>query len=156
MTSSANLLGRLYEVYASRHAGHGGDEAATLVYRRDIRPLLPRLAAGLVVEIGCGRGELVRSMQADGFDQTSFTARGIRQFATATSFDSILARSSPTVAHGLASAARVMVWQVVSAGYRIAVAAERGMLRDHIVTSNLTFAARKGAGPVDSAERSQV
>ena len=88
--------------------------------------------------------------------QTSFTARSIRQLAAAAGFDSVLARSSPPVAHGLASAARVMVWQVVSACYRIALAAETGMLRGHIVTQNLTFAARKGAELVNPAERSPL
>ena len=86
--------------------------------------------------------------------QTSFTARSIRQLAAAAGFDSVLARSSPPVAHGLASAARVVVWQGVSACYRIALAAETGMLRGHIVTQNLTFAARKGVKPVNPAERS--
>lgn len=66
--SLADLRGRLYEAYASHHAGGGGDEAAALVYRRDIRPLLPPPAAGPVVDLGCGRGELVRLLQADGFD----------------------------------------------------------------------------------------
>lgn len=77
--------------------------------------------------------------------QTSFTARSIPQLAMAADFNAVLARSSPPVAHRLASAARVMVWQVVSACYRIALAAETGMLRGHIVTMNLTFAARKGS-----------
>ena len=66
--SLADLRSRLYEAYASQHAGCGGDEAAALVYRRDIRPLLPPPTAGPVVDIGCGRGELVRLLQADGFD----------------------------------------------------------------------------------------
>ena len=48
------------------------------------------------------------------------------------------------VAHGLVSAARVVVWQVVSACYRLSLAAETGVLRGHIVRQNLTFAARKG------------
>ena len=245
--SLADLRSRLYEAYASQHAGCGGDEAAALVYRRDIRPLLPPPAAGPVVDIGCGRGELVRLLQADGFDaegidispeqaalaraagvarvrqgdfrailaghrahyaaitatdllehltkpevlqtfddaaaalapggvfvarvpnaisplgghirdgdfthQTSFTARSIRQLAAAAGFDTVLARSCPPVAHGLASAVRVMVWQAVSACHRIALAAETGMLRGHIVTLNLTFAARKSAEPVDPADR---
>jgi 2-polyprenyl-3-methyl-5-hydroxy-6-metoxy-1,4-benzoquinol methylase len=237
-TSLADLRSRLYEAYASQHVGSGGDEAAALVYRRDIRPLLPSPAAGPVVDLGCGRGELVRLLETDGFDaegidispeqaalahaagvprvrqgdfrtilaaqpahyvaitatdllehltqpevlqtfddaaaalapggvfvgrvpnaisplgghirngdfthQTSFTARSIRQLAAAAGFDSVLARSSPPVAHGLASAARAMTWQVVSACYRIALAAETGTLRGHIVTLNLTFVARKG------------
>ena len=235
-----DLRSRLYQAYASQHAGTGGGEAAALVYRRDIRPLLPAPVGGPVVDIGCGQGALVRLMQADGFDaegvdispeqtalaraagitrvrqgdflavlaahpgryaaivatdllehftkpevlatfdavaaalmpsgvfvarvpnavsplgghiragdfthHTSFTARSIRQLAAAAGFDAVLARSSPPIAHGLASATRVAVWQVVSACYRIALAAETGMLRGHIVTQNLTFAARKGTG----------
>ncbi len=84
--------------------------------------------------------------------QTSFTARSIGQLAAAAGFESVVTRSCPPVAHGLASAARVIVWQVVSACYRIALASETGMLRGHIVTQNLTFAARKQAPivkPVD-------
>ena len=243
----ADLRSRLYEAYATQHAGCGGSEAAALVYRRDIRPLLPPPAAGPVVDLGCGRGELVRLLQVDGFDaegidispeqvalaraagvarvrqgdfrailaahpahyaaitatdllehltkpevlqtfddaaaalapggvlvgrvpnavsplgghirdgdfthQTSFTARSIRQLAAAAGFDAVLARSCPPVPHGLASAVRVMVWQAVSACHRIALAAETGMLRGHIVTLNLTFAARKGAEPVNPSDR---
>jgi len=55
---------------------------------------------------------------------TSLNARSIRQLAAAAGFDSVLTRASPPVVHGLASAARVTVWQVVSACYRIALAAE--------------------------------
>jgi 2-polyprenyl-3-methyl-5-hydroxy-6-metoxy-1,4-benzoquinol methylase len=233
----ADLRNRLYEAYASQHAGAGGGEAAALTYRRDIRPLLPPPAAGPVVDIGCGRGELVRLLQADGYDaegidispeqvtlaaaagitgvrqgdfrallgarparyaaitatdllehltkpevlatfddvaaalapggvfmarvpnavsplgghiragdfthQTSFTARSIRQIAAAAGFEKVVARSAPPVAHGLVSAARVVVWQVVSACYQIALAAETGVLRGHIVTQNLNFAAIK-------------
>ena len=46
---------------------------------------------------------------------------------------------------GASSAARVTVWQVVSVCHRIALAAETSMLLGHIVTQNLTFAARKDA-----------
>ena len=241
------LRNRLYEAYASQDVGSGGDEATALVYRRNIRPVLPRPAAGPVVDIGCGRGELVRLLQVDGFDaegidvspeqaalaraagvarvrqgdfrvvlaghrahyaaitatdllehltkpevlrtfddaaaalapggvfvarvpnavsplgghirdgdfthQTSFTARSIRQLATAAGFDTVLVRSCPPVAHGLLSAVRAMVWQAVSACHRIALAAETGMLRGHIVTQNLTFAARRSAQPVSPADR---
>ena len=242
----ANLRSRLYEAYATQHADCGGSEAAALVYRRDIRPLLPPPAAGPVVDLGCGRGELVRFLQVDGFDaegidispeqaalaraagvarvrqgdfrailaahpahyaaitatdllehltkpevlqtfddaaaalapggvlvgrvpnavsplgghirdgdfthQTSFTARSIRQLAAAAGFDSVLARACPPVAHGPASSVRVIVWQLVSACHRIALAAETGMLHGHIVTLNLTFAARKSAEPVNPAD----
>ena len=71
MTETAESLNelrnRLYQAYASQHAGTGENDATALVYRRDIRPLLPLPSAGPVVDLGCGRGELVRLMQADGF-----------------------------------------------------------------------------------------
>ena len=84
--------------------------------------------------------------------QTSFTARSIRQLAAAAGFDSVLSRSSPPVAHGLVSAARVTVWQVVSACYRVALATETGILRGHIVTQNLTFVARKYVQPISPVD----
>ena len=237
--SLADLRSRLYEAYASQHAGTSGGGAVRLIYRRDIRPFLPPPTAGPVIDLGCGQGELVRLLQADGYDaegvdlspeqaalaraagvtrvyqgdfrtilaahpahyaaitatdllehldkpevlqtfdhvatalapggifmgrvpnavsplgghiragdfthQTSFTSRSIRQLAAAARFESVITRSSPPIAHGLVSAARVVTWQIVSACYRIALAAETGMLRGDIVTMNLTFAARKGS-----------
>lgn len=56
--SLADLPSRLYEMYASRHVFSGGDEAAAVVYRRDIRALPPPPAAGPVVDPACGRGTL--------------------------------------------------------------------------------------------------
>ena len=38
--SPAELRSPLYEAYATQHSGCGGDKAAALVNRRDIRPLL--------------------------------------------------------------------------------------------------------------------
>ena len=66
--------------------------------------------------------------------------------------DSVLARPSPQVTHGQASAAQVMVRQVVSTCHRIALATETVMLGSHVITQNLTFAARKGAELVNPAE----
>ena len=66
--SLADPRSHLYEADASRHAGRGGDEAAALVHRRDIPPLLPPPAAGPVVDLGCGRGECIRLLHANGFD----------------------------------------------------------------------------------------
>ena len=75
----------------------------------------------------------------------------IRQLAAAAGFGTVVARPCPPVAHGLASAARVTFWQVVSACYRITLAAETGVLHGHIVTQNLAFAAREGGTPVTAA-----
>ena len=64
----SSLRDRLYESYASQHSGPGSADATRVVYRRDIRPLLPPPSAGPVVDIGCGSGQLVRCLLADGYD----------------------------------------------------------------------------------------
>ena len=61
----SSLDDRLYGAYVSTHAGVADSAAAELVYRRDVRPRLP--AGGTVLDIGCGQGELVRLLLADGF-----------------------------------------------------------------------------------------
>jgi 2-polyprenyl-3-methyl-5-hydroxy-6-metoxy-1,4-benzoquinol methylase len=67
--AGTNLLrDRLYAAYASQHAGCGTGEAARLIYRRDIRSALPVPWSGSVVDIGCGQGDLVRLLLADGYD----------------------------------------------------------------------------------------
>ena len=233
----AELRDRLYEAYASHHAGRSGTGAARLAYRRDIRPALPRAQTGLVFDIGCGQGELVRLLLADGYDATGvnvspeqvalanaagleqvrlgdyrdflaaqagrvaavtatdllehltkaeviqtfdavvaalvpggvfvarvpnavsplgghirygdfthetwFTARSVRQLAKAAGFGSVSVRPCPPPVHGMISAARAVVWTSISACIRLALAAETGQFRGHIVTQNLTFAARK-------------
>jgi 2-polyprenyl-3-methyl-5-hydroxy-6-metoxy-1,4-benzoquinol methylase len=67
--AGTNLLrDRLYAAYASQHAGSGQDDTVRLIYRRDIRPVLPGTRLGPVVDIGCGQGGLVRLLLADGYD----------------------------------------------------------------------------------------
>jgi 2-polyprenyl-3-methyl-5-hydroxy-6-metoxy-1,4-benzoquinol methylase len=236
-TASGNSLrDRLYDSYASNHASGGDGEAAALVYRRDIRPALPPPAAGSVLDIGCGQGQLVRLLLADGYDaagidvspeqvdraraggldrvqqgdyrdvldarrgkfaavtatdvlehltkhevldtfdlvasalvpggvfiarvpnaaspfsgrirygdfthESSHTARSIRQVAAAAGYASVVVLPCPPIAHGLVSVVRVAVWKSVSACCKLALAAETGMVRGHIVTQNLTFIAR--------------
>jgi 2-polyprenyl-3-methyl-5-hydroxy-6-metoxy-1,4-benzoquinol methylase len=232
------LRDRLYQAYASQHAGYGGGSGAALIYRRDIRPLLPPPSAGTVIDIGCGQGELVKLLLADGYDahgvdvspeqvaiaraaglnrvrhgdyrntltefhgqqqlaavtatdllehltkdevldtfdriaealcpggvfvarvpnavsplgghirygdfthESSYTARSVQQLAAAAGFSSVTVQPCPPVAHGIVSAARVAVWKPVSSLYKIALAAETGVLRGHIVTQNFTFVAR--------------
>lgn len=230
------LRDRLYQAYASQHAGRGNATAAALIYRRDIRPLLPSPSAGPVIDIGCGQGELVTLLLAHGYDaygidispeqvaiahaadldrvrhgdyrdrllefqgqlaavtatdllehltkeevldtfdhvaaalvpggvfvarvpnavsplgghirygdfthESSFTVRSVRQLAAAAGFSSVTVRSCPPLAHGIISAARAAVWKPLSAMYKIALAAETGQLGAHVVTQNMTFAAR--------------
>jgi hypothetical protein len=71
-----------------------------------------------------------------------FTAASIRQLAGAAGFGSVRVMACPPVAHGLRSAARAAVWKLVSGLCKTALAAETGALHGHIVTQNLTFAAR--------------
>jgi len=226
---------RLYESYATTHAGYGDGVAVPLAYRRDIRP---RLAPGArVLDIGCGQGELVALLAADGFDahgvdispeqvslaraagidrvahgdfhsyldaspgewdavvatdvlehltrdevvaafddvrralrrggvfvarvpnavspmgghtmfgdlthETWFTRRSVAQLAAVAGFASVAAYPCPPAVHGLASAARAAVWKPVSGLLKLALAAETGQLRGHIITQNLTFVARR-------------
>lgn len=63
-----SIRDRLYQTYASQHAGYGHRESVVLSYRRDIRPALPAPDSGPVVDLGCGQGELVRLLVDDGYD----------------------------------------------------------------------------------------
>jgi 2-polyprenyl-3-methyl-5-hydroxy-6-metoxy-1,4-benzoquinol methylase len=236
-TSRVFLRERLYSAYASQHADTGGGEAAVLNYRRDIRPALPTPSVGSILDIGCGQGDLVRVMCADGYDaegidispeqvaiahaagvdqvregdyrcalaeragllaavvatdllehlakdevldtfdrilealapggvfvarvpnaaspfggsirygdfthETWYTERSVRQLSAAAGFASIGASPCAPIAHGLMSTLRVAVWKAASGFCKLALAAETGRLRGHIVTQNLTFVARK-------------
>jgi len=233
----SSLRGRLYESYASQHSGEGSAGATRLTYRRDIRPLLLPASAGPVADIGCGSGQLVSCLLADGYDasgidvspeqvalarkaglsqvqqgdylsllrerpgrlaavtatdllehltkpevldtfdavaaalrpggrfiarvpnavspfgghirygdfthETWFTARSLRQLALAAGLEPVTVIGCPPSVHGAASAVRAAVWVPISGLFKLALAAETGAVRGHIVTQNLTFAARK-------------
>jgi SAM-dependent methyltransferase len=64
----SSMRDRLYGSYVSQHSGPGSADATRVIYRRDIRPLLPPPSAGPIVDIGCGAGQLVRCLLADGYD----------------------------------------------------------------------------------------
>jgi SAM-dependent methyltransferase len=230
------LRDRLYQAYASQHAGCGDGMAAGLIYRRDIRPWLPPSTVGPVIDIGCGQGELVRLLLADGYDaegvdvspeqvaiahsanlpqvkkgdyrellaggtrrfaavtatdllehltkdevldtftlvasvlvpggvfiarvpnavsplgghiqygdfthESCYTVRSVNQLAIAAGFASVTSRPCLPAVHGAASAVRWAVWAPFGALCKLALAAETGVLRGHIVTQNFTFIAR--------------
>jgi len=236
-TSRDTLQDRLYEAYASGHAGCASGDAAALVYRRDIRPALPPPVAGPVADIGCGQGHLLRQLLGDGylaegvdispeqvaigraagltqivegdfrdylceragrlaavvatdllehmakdvvldtFDQVMralmrggvfvarvpnavspfgghirygdftheswFTASCIKQLAAAAGFTSVRVSPCTPIAHGVVSSFRAVAWKAVSGMCKVALAAETGVLRGHVVTQNLTFVAHK-------------
>ena len=75
--------------------------------------------------------------------ESSYTARSIRQLAAAAGFGSVTALPCPPIAHGVTSGGRLALWKAMSGVCKIALAAETGVLRGHIVTQNLTFIARK-------------
>jgi SAM-dependent methyltransferase len=237
MGDPSSLRDRLYKSYASQHSGTGSADATRLIYRRDIRPLLPPPAAGQVADIGCGSGQLVRCLLADGYDATGidvspeqvvlaheagltqvqegdylrllrdrigqlaavtatdllehltkpevlatfdavaaalrpggrfiarvpnavspfgghvrygdfthetwFTARSVRQLSGAARLDLVAVIDCPPPVHGPASALRAAAWKPVSGLFKLMLAAETGAVRGHIVTQNLTFAARR-------------
>jgi 2-polyprenyl-3-methyl-5-hydroxy-6-metoxy-1,4-benzoquinol methylase len=231
---------RLYESYASQHSGAGSAGATQVIYRRDIRPLLPPPSAGPIVDIGCGSGQLVRCLLADGYEATGidvspeqvalanesglgqvrhgdyrdlleerpgelaaitatdllehltkpevlatfdavaaalrpggrfvarvpnavspfgghirygdfthetwYTARSIRQLAAAARFGAVEVIGCPPPAHGAVSMIRATLWRPVSGLLKLVLAVETGVVRGHIVTQNLTFAAVRPQG----------
>ena len=70
-------------------------------------------------------------------------------------FRSLAIRPCAPVADGLLGAGRVAVWKPVSALFRLALAAETGVLRGHILTQDLIFVARTGrvSGPASAGPR---
>jgi hypothetical protein len=90
----------------------------------------------------CPTGGHVR--YGDFTHETWYTARSVRQLAGAAGFASVTVRACPPAVHGLVSAARAAAWEMPSGLFKLALAAESGTLRGHIVTQNLMFAALKG------------
>jgi len=70
-----------------------------------------------------------------------FTVRSLRQLTLATGFRDLVVAPCTPHRHGAKSAARAIVWSVASAGMKVAIAAETGVLRGNIVTQNMTFRA---------------
>jgi 2-polyprenyl-3-methyl-5-hydroxy-6-metoxy-1,4-benzoquinol methylase len=87
-------------------------------------------------------GGLIR--YGDFTHETWYTERSVRQLSAAAGFASVWANPCAPIAHGLMSTLRAAVWKTASGFCKLALAAETGSVRGHIVTQNLTFVARKG------------
>jgi 2-polyprenyl-3-methyl-5-hydroxy-6-metoxy-1,4-benzoquinol methylase len=74
----------------------------------------------------------------------SYTSRSVHQAAAMAGFVTVEVRACPPVVHGVISAVRLLVWWLLSALLKGALAVETGELRGHIVTQNLIFVATKG------------
>jgi 2-polyprenyl-3-methyl-5-hydroxy-6-metoxy-1,4-benzoquinol methylase len=76
--------------------------------------------------------------------ETWYSSHSVRQLAAAAGFSSVACYACPPVCHGLASGLRAIAWKPISAFFKLSLIVETGARRGHIVTQNLTFAARKG------------
>lgn len=65
--SGEPVRGRLYERYASGHAGLQPAATATVLFRRDFLPFLPSDRAAQILDVGCGQGDLVAEFHRAGY-----------------------------------------------------------------------------------------
>jgi hypothetical protein len=73
-----------------------------------------------------------------------FTARSLRQLTIATGFRDLVVVPCKPIRHGARSTLRAATWAVASMAMKLALAAETGAVRGHIVTQNMTFRAMAG------------
>lgn len=84
------------------------------------------------------------TMFGDLTHQTWFTRHSVAQLAAVTGYASVVVLPCPPVRHGLTSTVRAAVWKPISGLLKLALAAETGVLRGHVITQNLTFVALRG------------
>lgn len=77
--------------------------------------------------------------------ETTYTARSLRQLGAAVGFSQVTVRACPPVAHGLKSGLRVGAWKAISGFMKLALAAETGILREHLVTQNVVAIFQKAS-----------
>jgi 2-polyprenyl-3-methyl-5-hydroxy-6-metoxy-1,4-benzoquinol methylase len=75
--------------------------------------------------------------------ETWFTVQSVRQLAAAAGLGPVRVIGCPPPVHGAASAVRLALWKPISGLFKLALAAETGVVHGHIVTQNLTFVATK-------------
>lgn len=95
-----------------------------------------------VPNAGSPFGGLIR--YGDLTHESWFTERSLRQLTLATGFrDLVVVPCAPT-RNGVKRALRSATWAVASTTMKLALAAETGVVRGHIVTQNMTFRAMAG------------
>jgi 2-polyprenyl-3-methyl-5-hydroxy-6-metoxy-1,4-benzoquinol methylase len=103
-------------------------------------------AHGMVVarvpNAGSPFGGLIR--YGDLTHETWFTVRSLRQLTLATGFRDLVVVPCTPVRHGAKSTLRAAAWAAASSAMKLALAAETGVLRGHLVTQNMTFRALAG------------
>lgn len=62
-----DMRARLYDAYSSTHAGVANEAAEAMAFRRDILPHLPDNRDVVVVDLGCGQGQLVKQLMLHGY-----------------------------------------------------------------------------------------
>jgi hypothetical protein len=108
----SSLRDRLYEPYASQHSGAGSADSTRLIYRRDIRPLLPPPSAGYVAVARVPNAVSPfggRIRYGDFTHETWFTARSVRQLAAASGFGPVEVIGCSPPVHGVVSAIRATI-----------------------------------------------
>lgn len=71
MTLPEHLRDRLYEAYASGHAGRSEESAGKPAFEQNVLPHLPADRNAPMVDIGCGQGRLVEQMVNCGYSYAS-------------------------------------------------------------------------------------
>jgi 2-polyprenyl-3-methyl-5-hydroxy-6-metoxy-1,4-benzoquinol methylase len=139
----AEGAGRLAAVVATDLLEHLGKDEVLESFDRIIEALAPGgVFVARVPNAVSPFGGHIR--YGDFTHETWYTERSVQQLSAAAGFASVCATPCAPIAHGLMSTLRAAVWKSASGFCKLALAAETGRLRGHIVTQNLTFVARKG------------
>jgi cyclopropane fatty-acyl-phospholipid synthase-like methyltransferase len=81
--------------------------------------------------------------------ESSFTARSLRQIGTAVGFGEVRVYACAPPVHGVLSLGRNIGWRAISGGLKLALAAETGVSRGHLVTQNVVAVMRKSVSAQD-------
>lgn len=100
-------------------------------------------AGTLIVRVPNATGPYAGRLRYGDFTHgLAFTEHSLRQVLAAVGFTEVKTHDTRPAAHGAASAVRLMLWWVLSALRRLALAVETGELRAHPVSQNLVGIAR--------------